>query len=88
MVRFIHLSDLLQPDQNHGTLSSSDQGWLVVPPSRIRTKGHAVFQVVFPKLWTEDVRNVNFFKNVFKVVLLQLDRVLDGRIYLCHIRFY
>jgi len=49
------LRDLLQPDQNHRTLSSSDQGLLVVPPSRIRTKGDAAFQVSAPKLWTEAV---------------------------------
>jgi len=50
---------MIRPEQNRWTLSFSDQGLLGVPPSRIRTTGDAAFQLVFPKLWTEDVRNVD-----------------------------
>ncbi len=47
-----HISDLLHPYFTSWSLKSSDQGLLVVPRARLKTKGDRAFEVVAPTLWS------------------------------------
>ncbi|KAF7669200.1 hypothetical protein LDENG_00233380 [Lucifuga dentata] len=47
----MYISELLQPCVTNRSLRSSDQGLLLVPRFRLKTKGDCAFQVVDPKLW-------------------------------------
>uniref|UniRef100_A0A0E9XEA4 Uncharacterized protein n=1 Tax=Anguilla anguilla TaxID=7936 RepID=A0A0E9XEA4_ANGAN len=48
----VYIKELLQPYKPSRNLRSSDQGLLVVPRSRLKTKGDCAFEVIAPKLWT------------------------------------
>lgn len=43
--------ELLQPYNTSGSLKSLDEGLLVVPCARLKTKGDFAFEVVPTKLW-------------------------------------
>ncbi|KAF7651874.1 hypothetical protein LDENG_00103930 [Lucifuga dentata] len=45
------LSDLIKPDSASRSLRSSGQRLLVVPRTRLKTRGDHAFQAVAPKLW-------------------------------------
>ncbi len=46
-----YISDLLQPYSTNRSLRSSTQGLLVIPRTRLKTKGDRAFQAVAPRLW-------------------------------------
>ncbi|KAF7643493.1 hypothetical protein LDENG_00238270 [Lucifuga dentata] len=46
-----YLVDLIQIDSASCSLRSSGQKLLVVPPTRLKTRGDHAFQAVVPKLW-------------------------------------
>lgn len=51
-----------QPYNTRRNLRSSDQGVLVILPSRLKTKGGCAFEAVAPKLWNcvpLDLRSVD-----------------------------
>ena len=70
-----YICDLLRPYSPSRSLRSSDQGLLVVPRARLKTKGDRAFQTVAPKLWNAlplDLRSavsVEAFKKQLKTVL-------------------
>ncbi len=65
---FFYLNELLQPYNSSRNLRSSKQILLVVPRSRLKTKGDCAFEVVAPKLWNalplnlRSVDSVDIFK--------------------------
>ena len=73
-----YIRDLLQPYLTSRSLRSSDQGLLVVPRSRLKTKGDCAFEVVAPKLWNSlplnlrSVDTVDTFKKQLKTHLFRL----------------
>ena len=73
-----YISDLLHPYITSRSLRSSDQGLLVVPRARLKTKGDRAFEVVAPTLWNAlpiDIRSavsVDAFKKQLKTYLFKL----------------
>ena len=62
MDRPAYIRDVLQPYVTSKSLRSSDQGLLVIPPSRRKTKGDCAFEIVAPKRWNSlplDLRSVD-----------------------------
>jgi len=47
----VYICDLLHPYMTSRSLRSSDQGLLVVPRTRLKTKGDRAFEIVAPTLW-------------------------------------
>lgn len=72
------LKKLLQQHGPNRNLRSSDQGLLVSPCSRLKTKGGCAFEVVAPKLWESlpldlcCVETVDTFKKQLKTHLVRL----------------
>ena len=70
-----YLTDLVQPYVPERALRSAEQGLLVVPSTRLKTKGDRAFQVVAPSLWNElphalrSVASVDIFKKNLKTLL-------------------
>lgn len=73
-----YISDLTHPYRTSRSLRSSDQGLLVVPRTRLKTKGDRAFEAVAPRLWNElprDIRaspSVDTFKGQLKTHLFRL----------------
>ncbi|XP_029941085.1 uncharacterized protein LOC115383145 [Salarias fasciatus] len=74
----LYITDLLQPYVTSRSLRSSDQGLLVVPRSRLKTKGDRAFEVVAPTLWNSlpvnlrSADTVDSFKKQLKTHLYSL----------------
>ncbi len=72
---FFYLNELLQPYNSSRNLRSSKQILLVVPRSRLKTKGDCAFEVVAPKLWNalplnlRSVDSVDIFKKQKRTLL-------------------
>lgn len=72
------VKQLLQQHGPNRNLRSSDQGLLVSPCSRLKTKGGCAFEVVAPKLWESlpldlwCVETVDTFKKQLKTHLVRL----------------
>ena len=73
-----YICDLLHPYVAGRSLRSSDQNLLVVPRTRLKTKGDRAFEVVAPRLWNSlppDLRSevsVDTFKKRLKTHLFKL----------------
>ena len=74
----VYISDLLQPYITNRSLRSSNQGLLVVPRTRLKTKGDRSFEVVAPTLWNalpvnlRSAVSVDAFRKHLKTYLFQL----------------
>ena len=71
----VYLTDLLKPYVPSRTLRSSDQGLLVIPRTKLVTKGDRAFGSIAPRLWNalprslRDAASVDIFKNQLKTLL-------------------
>ena len=70
-----YLSDLIQPYTPARALRSVEQKLLMVPRTRLRTRGDRSFQAVAPKLWNDlpislrSIESVDAFKRQLKTYL-------------------
>ncbi len=72
-----YIRDLLQPHTASRSVTSPDQGLLVVPRSRLKTKGDCAFEVVAPKLWNSlplDLKSVDTVDTLKKQLKTHLFR--------------
>ncbi|KAF7649937.1 hypothetical protein LDENG_00133840, partial [Lucifuga dentata] len=73
-----YIVELIHPYIPGRTLRSSDQGLLIIPHSRLKTKGDRAFEVTAPALWNslppklEIIVLVDSFKKQFKTHLFKL----------------
>ncbi len=74
----VYINEMLKPYNSSRNLRSSNQILLVVPRSRLKTKGDCAFEVVVPKLWNalprelRSVDLVDIFKKQLKPHLFKL----------------
>ena len=73
----LYITDLLHSKPNVRTLRSSDKGLLVIPVTKLKTKGDRAFAVVAPTLWNslplvvKNAESVDGFKNLLKTHLFR-----------------
>ncbi len=80
-----YIKDLLQPYVPRRNLRSSTGGFLVEPPSKLKTYGDRAFSFIAPRLWNklpEDIRAIdklNTFKTALKTHLFKQAYKMSGK---------
>ncbi len=90
----VYIKGMLKPYNSIRNLRSSNQILLVVPRSRLKTKGDCAFEVVAPKLWKalplelRSVDSVDIFEMQLKTHFFKLAFVRFFLFFYCHVHFY